>query len=224
MRRGHVTESDHKLGHPAFRDEPNQSHAIYKIYIDYIRHENDLMHQRTTWFLAIQSLLFASFGYLILTYFESSASYIFLSPDVPVPKIVELYIESLTICTFGMVSTKSAEKSIKAARLAQNSLVDKWELIRNSTLHQDTLADTFPRLMGGNSKDAEDDGGHFAESIVGISKLTWHISFLCLFTTSIVTTLLIIKSPGEYRTIKSKGYYCTITSTMPITTKCRASP
>ena len=55
---------------PALVPEPDPSldnedlYSVYQIYRDYMKHEDDLLNQRTTWLLVIQGFLFATLGVL----------------------------------------------------------------------------------------------------------------------------------------------------------------
>jgi hypothetical protein len=154
----------------------DQLTARYLVYIDYIRHENELLNHRTTWFLAIETVIIAGAGYLLLSYFESIASHLYRQPDSPFPHVLEFMLAWGTLCCFGMIAARSAARSIKAALDAQDTLTDHW----NALTSGEALVSKLPDLMGGKSQSAREDGGYFADRLVWAVSWFWGISIVCL--------------------------------------------
>lgn len=145
------------------------SGELYGIYIDYIRHENELLNHRTTWFLAIETVLIAAAGYLLLTYFESVVSHVAGDADESLAHIAEFFLAGIVLCAFGLITAQGAGRSIKAALDAQDSLVDHWNRLKLPKAEVNRL----PDLMGGKSLKAKLDGGHLADLLVKAAKAFW---------------------------------------------------
>jgi hypothetical protein len=156
--------------------------ARYLIYIDYIRHENELLNYRTTWFLAIETVIIAGAGYLLLNYFESIAFHLYRQPDSPFPHVLEFMIAWGTLCCFGMIAARSAARSIKAALAAQETLTNHWIALTSG----EALVSNLPDLMGGKSLSARDDGGYFAERLVRAVSWFWGLCIVCLIALALI--------------------------------------
>lgn len=141
---------------------------MYGIYISYIRHENELLHHRTTWFLAIQTALGAAIGFVFRKYFQISAAYA-LSPDmVPPLAVIEAAAMWLACCFFGGFTSWNAYVSIKAAQKAQDKIEWLWE---TSFTEQERAE--FPDMMGGKSSHKAKNGGRLARMLSAVITGFW---------------------------------------------------
>lgn len=158
--------------------------ALYRAHIDYVRHENELMHQRTTWFLAIQSVLLAGFGYLVLNYFESTALAVQGRPDEGIIKISEFLVEWFFIAIFGSASAFSASLSIGAADTAQQAIVRNWQRVKTECACSEPALEYYPGLLGGGDGRAGRLGGLLATSIAHVTLLFWLVALAIQLITS----------------------------------------
>ncbi len=139
---------------------------MYRIYIDYIRHENDLLNQRTTWFMTAQAALILVASYLLQKYLEvfggffKDKSFSDLNYELK-NMVVLLVLFWAVVCLLGIVTAASASRSIKAAVKAQQCLEERWA--EKFLVRADELG--LPRLMGGGDREAGGKGGYFAEKL-----------------------------------------------------------
>ena len=88
---------------------------IYCLYIEYIRHENELIHQRAARFIGIQAALIGTSGLIFQKYLEITAS---STPPKP-SSVASTYLFLMFIAIAGVMSSFSALTSLRAARAAQ---------------------------------------------------------------------------------------------------------
>lgn len=125
---------------------PKRVEEIFSLYRDYLKHEDNLINQRTTWLITIQSFLIATFGFSyqkkfeILTKFYSDALTRCNIPIQPreVPKdifkgfpeigeIIRNYNHFFYALNFiGLITSILALISISAAVAATFELRNKW--------------------------------------------------------------------------------------------------
>ena len=163
--------SEQKSGQPTLLD-------MYKIHIEYIRHENELLHQRVTWFVAIQGGALAALSFSMQKYFESFLKFSAM-PDVGALSVDERVSQFLVwaqfvgywmlICWLGWVAARKAKISIKAALQAQKRVELNWA--RRFLDRADVVG--FPALMGGGEDQASADGGAYAKHLPGIFTWIW---------------------------------------------------
>lgn len=151
---------------------------MYRLYIDYVRHENDLLHQRVTWFTTMQAALILVACYLMQRYFDS----VWIAAKAAAafdPKQQGLLLQ-LTLfwsftCGLGVLSAWTARTSITAALEAQDCLCDRWAA-RFLTVSERI---GLPPLMGGGSPRARSNGGSFAKNLPTVLGVCW-LAFLVL--------------------------------------------
>jgi hypothetical protein len=154
---------------------------MYKAYIEYMRHENDLVHQRTTWLVTLQAGLVVVLSYLTQKYFDFFIAVVKKSPT-DFLTLSDLHLSSTAflvfwaiVCIVGIVSSIFAWISIKAAVRAQYQVNERWKC-KFQTRAQWM---GFPDLSGGGSDRASHDGWAFATFLPFFLVIMW-ILFLCL--------------------------------------------
>jgi hypothetical protein len=139
---------------------------LYKVYRDYMKHEDDLLNQRTTWLLVIQGFLFATLAVLGE----------WVSPKDPLSDLLRterLYLIYVLVGV-GIFIAVAAFISILAANEAIDSLQEKWEKeLREHYRAEDW--DLFPEIAGGGHKKAKARGKTPALAIPCIVSLAWII-------------------------------------------------
>jgi len=160
-----------QLGHSPLTEDPDIRN-LHSLLYGYVSKENDLLNQRTTWFLVIQS--FAIFG---ISYVFKRYSPILLGaagPPVPnsvscAPEIVACSLIALVCCSLGWLTAQAAGRSIQAGITAQSTLSAFW-----NTHYPDAGRRLgLPCLMGGFSSDADRDGAYFADRLVKATRVGW---------------------------------------------------
>ena len=151
---------------------------MYQIYIEYVRHENDLMNQRTTWSMTVQGGLLVILVYLLQKFFDINPAL----ADSAAPLRDEhrqlfnllIVVFWIIVCGLGLAVSSFSQRSINAAIAAQRELNLIWKV--NFLERAEALK--FPRLMGGGSVLADDHGGLLARSLPPILVGVWIIFFL----------------------------------------------
>lgn len=158
-------------------------YKMYSIYIDYIRHENELISQRSGRFVTLQSVLIASLGISIR--YENSAPQTHDAFSIHFLQLNWLFVAfSIIVSVIGLSSSWTAFTAIKAAKDAQNRTNDSWRSPRPSgrSLYDLAREFHFPELMGGGVDrsiglavhiEADRGGGNFS--------LYLPIFFLCFW-------------------------------------------
>ena len=165
---------------------------LYKTCRSLEEHENDLINQRTTWFITIESVITATYGFSLQKYHEVYGKYIFkddckyLSKEYIQGASFELFL--LILCVIGVFSAVSAHKSIKAATDAQRGIRLYW----NSQKDNSTGMNTPPLAGGGDHEDRiRYLGSTFSRGIVWLFGTLWLLI-------SIVTLTLIYNHAHHY--------------------------
>jgi hypothetical protein len=112
-----------------------ESQRLYLIYRRYIMDEANLINARLTWLLTIQGFLFASYGLI-----ASSER----------PWFHEALNVMRYLSVFGMAVSVVAFVSIRAARLAANSLCKQWD----GLAHTEKFKKRMPSIRGGGHRQA----------------------------------------------------------------------
>lgn len=113
---------------------------IYKLFRDYVKHEDELINRRMSWNLTLHGFLFAAYG-LSLQMVNQGAQ-----PGVAIAALSLLYllpIIGIVVAFLGWRSIKAAQKAIKNLRL-------QWEC--RISPQPDVF---FPGLAGAGSEEAE---------------------------------------------------------------------
>ncbi|NML04251.1 hypothetical protein [Sphingomonas sp. G-3-2-10] len=99
---------------------------LYRVYLDYVRHENELINQRNTWFLAAQGFLIAAGGFLLQNGFTVVASVWFDISYATLINAGKYWTMWLVCCWSGIVVSRQALRSIYGARKSQEALEVLW--------------------------------------------------------------------------------------------------
>jgi hypothetical protein len=135
-------------------DETDHAAALYTAYRNYLSHEDDLIHQRTTWSITIQSFTIATFG---LTFQKKMEILARTDPGAAgnaaagLAGVITQYDHFLiALAGFGLGVALISGASVFAAQKAIRRLIVLWQSCcsRNSATHD------FPLLTGGGSRTA----------------------------------------------------------------------
>lgn len=131
------------------REDPDfeKLQILYDIYRDYMKHEDDLLNQRSTWHLLIQGFLFATLG--VIGEWQVAQR----GPD---PLYTERGFLVYVLAIVGVVIAYAAFVSIKAANDAIDSLEARWLLITGAYERQTKYL--LPAIAGGGNPDAKTRG------------------------------------------------------------------
>lgn len=145
-------------------DSPNSFErltTLYNIYRDYMKHEDDLLNQRTTWLLVIQGFLFATVG--VLGEWPLQLGVDRLGHE----RLFLVYVLGGVGFVVGLV----ALLGIVAASDAIDELRRKWDLIR---VHYDGWED-LPEIAGGGDPTAHQRGKWPPRLIPASILLAWSL-------------------------------------------------
>lgn len=149
--------------------------AAYDKYIEYIRHENELLNYRTTWFITIQASLILAISFILQKFFDALWN-VFSKSGTQVSAEGEQMIGlfcfiALSFCIIGCITAYASWRSIEAALKAQSAICQRWTALFASSATEFGL----PDLMGGGDPDATRLGGSFARWIPPIMLSLWLI-------------------------------------------------
>jgi hypothetical protein len=145
---------------PTMADTFKQSKSLFKIYRDYMKHEDDLLNHRTTWLLVIQGFLFATLGVLGEWILPNK------TPDL---LRTERQFLVFVLAIVGLTIASVAYLSIKAANDAIDSLEKKWNNLRIRYEGWELL----PDIAGGGHPKAKGRGKKPALWIPRVIFLAW---------------------------------------------------
>jgi len=180
---------------------------LYWIYRSYIQHEDDLINNRTTWLITIQSFLLATFGFsyqkwleVFTRYIENKTSHHVFLPflfDKPASDAASyssfmnmaftnygLFL--LALCVIGFAVGGISFYSIKAAALAIEQLNDTWADIER-TIGKDYQ---FPKIIGGGSKEAAKHGLRFPTFLPRFFMALWAVTVIAVIYSQYVSPFL----------------------------------
>lgn len=149
---------------------------LYRIYRSYEEHENGLLNQRVTWLITVQSVLIASFAFMIHKNYELAEKII--ASGKPYPRFIfdELDLTSTqvlyVIATAGFFFALVAALGVATAIMAQREIRTKWASVAKDNSKHPTLTQ-LPPLAGGGHWIAATLGGAFAASIPSFFTLLW---------------------------------------------------
>lgn len=141
----------------------------YKIYRDYLEHEDDLLNHRSTWHITAQGFFFTALGVLLQW-----------KPDKDTVDSLQ-FIRGFVLWMLpflGMIVAGAAFSSITAAHAALNRLSDDWDLkIRPSYGLPHPI---LPELAGAGEKYARRYGKFPAIAIPIVMGVAWALILLAL--------------------------------------------
>jgi hypothetical protein len=137
--------------------------SLYYLYRDYMKHEDDLINQRSSWHLLLQGFLFATFGVLGEWQAEGGAGFLHS----------QRYWILYGIIGTGLLISLFATSSILAADAAINKLHRCWDDLPNKLLIPQEFWELLPGIAGAGSKHAKRWGKTPAIAIPIIIALAW---------------------------------------------------
>jgi hypothetical protein len=125
--------------------------AVYSAFRGYVVHEDDLVHQRTTWSIAIQTFAVATFGLIFQRTMEAIAA---LGGPTPPVDLLNLVADRyrfilLLVAGFGLGVSLISGIAVYAAQKAISRLQRVWV---EKHFNIDPICDKFPPLTGGAAK------------------------------------------------------------------------
>lgn len=125
---------------------------VWNVYRAYVEHENELIHNRTTWLITIQSFLVLAFGFAYQKYFEVVAKCDGIPIDKTQGDIGQLKFFLRVLAYVGITVSSVAFLSIVASMLAVSGLKKKWhDLQHKDSYRYLQLKDSYlPPLTGGS--------------------------------------------------------------------------
>ena len=161
-------------------DRQEDNETIYGVYRAYIEHEDELVHQRTTSLVTIQSFVLATFGFTYQKKYEVAARLLEANKTpADLGSIVNEYNGFLlALALVGIATSFIAWRSIRAAITAIYHLRDKWVQVS-----RDMPATHLPGITGGGSAEA---------SKAGVSLASWAPLFLLGFWATTLFVLLFV--------------------------------
>ena len=165
---------------------PVTNEEVYKIHRDYLEHEDELVHHRTTALITIQSFLIATFGFTYQKKYEI-AEKLFSQDKSLTPaalgSITDEYNGFLFILAIvGAATSYIAWRSILAATYAIKALESNW-----LQFCEHNPPEHLPGLTGGGIKKSTGDG---------ISLATWAPMFLLILWLATIAALLVFVKIG----------------------------
>lgn len=117
--------------------------AMYEFLFKYIQCENQLVNQRTTWFITLNSFLFASIA-LVVSANDGGGDLVF--------RDVWIVSFGLVISIVGLASSFAAHKSIEAAFNAVKALKDYWVDRWEPNFLESEMSEMRPHFVTTSSK------------------------------------------------------------------------
>ncbi len=147
--------------------------AIYRIYREYVVHEDDLINNRVGWFIQLHSFLIATYGIvvtaIITTFFAEHG-----------PQIHAAWPQGFAclllagIAVVGLLSSLAAKQSIDAADQAIRTLRQSWLLV----LGDRDRGKLLPGLTGGGNIGVAKLGARFHLRLPVALSVLWCVSFI----------------------------------------------
>ena len=159
----------------------------FKLYREYIRHQYGLINHRTSWYIGLQSILFAAFGFTIQykAYSVASAFQTKLSMKAACgPKSITCqslgYLDWMMIVygVIGLCVSVVFYKLIIAASGPITDIIYRWDKIKANLVPAD-LQDITPNITGGFTPEYADKGRILTKYLPLIVMVVW-IIILCV--------------------------------------------
>lgn len=156
---------------------PLPKHVHYKIFRDYIEHEDALIDKRLLWNINIQGFLFATFGFSVQKLAEVQAK-----QGSELTGAKSLYVLIFVLPLFGASISYFAWEGVKAAQKAIENLANEWN---DEAIKQHQGDNTrLPGITGGGVKpkhgsdDVHAQGFKPPQRFPIIFMVTWMVLFL----------------------------------------------
>ncbi len=178
---------------PDDQQQQESTYELYKLYRSYIEHEDDLINQRISALLTVQSFLIGTYGFSYQKRFEIAVN---LAKDniladrraqtetQAIPKTVnhaaiersqhQFDIFLLSLAFIGAVTAWLASRSITHAHNAILSLYTKWRDLACLNRHSNHL----PVIIGGGDEKAAGSGLNFSRTLPPILLILWVLAAL----------------------------------------------
>lgn len=171
---------------------PEQLDELFNLYRDYLKHEDGLINYRTTWLVSVQSFLIATFGLSYQKKFEVLAQAIEKCTVTKLEISIYLYdIFLVLLVIVGVYTSYAAIHSVKAALLANEELIRKWEEIIQYYPPRYHL----PAISGGGHPEALGKGKKLALNLPLGFLITWLVILLFVLTGICHDLTLLKKTP-----------------------------
>lgn len=129
--------------------------SLYSIYLDYIRHENELINHRNTWFLAAQGFLLAGAGFVLQKGFVAVAETWGTPTLTGIFDAIKYLVMWFICCWSGIITSQQALRSISGARRSQEEIEMLWLAVSSQPVRA-----VLPDLRGGKNAPATNAKGH----------------------------------------------------------------
>ncbi len=123
-----------------------KAHEHYRLFRDYIQHEDDLINNRLLWNINVQGFLFATFGLAVQRIYEAAQ-------PAPAPVLLHAIITILPV--FGISVSTLSLVSVRAAEEAIQSLRGHWEKI---LVNYPEAKPYLPGIIGGGLDSSHKSG------------------------------------------------------------------
>src|SRR5713226_5962825 len=120
----------------------------YKLFREYVEHEDGLINNRLLWNINIQGFLFATYGFSVQKLAEIQAH---IGPETIGANAMYWFMGVLPV--FGAVISYFSYKGVVAAQYAIDTLNRRWKGIMDADENKDYKA-MLPELIGGGDKKA----------------------------------------------------------------------
>lgn len=158
---------------------------IYKVFRSYEEHENELLNQRTSWLITVQSVLLATFGFSLQKWLEVTHKSAELDGKIQAvakaildKQLVDFKDFLIALAAIGVTTGVVSFMSIRTAITAQESLRSLWE--KAHAKRPEVTRMNLPELSGGGDKWASKYGGYFASALPVIFVGLWLVTALLL--------------------------------------------
>ena len=154
--------------------EKEDAYKLYNIYRDYVKHEDSLVNVRVTLFLTVEAFLFSAYALLNQQKLQNGNFLIVSTTEEFRARFASGLFNFnsfllLLICSFGFLVARRSYVSVRAAKLAIETLNRGWdENVAPNFVH---LA--LPGLIGGGNDKAKTEGWMSSESLPLLATWLW---------------------------------------------------
>ena len=168
-------------------DDEEDIVKYYELYRAQEEHENELLHQRSTQLITIQSVLLATFGFSFQKFFEIYINNWSIATKSPELLRLTLFfvLVLFSLCAVGIANSINAQTSIKAADESQQSIRENWSKVRTA-YENSGKTHRLPPFAGGGEVRNMNLGKTFHASLPKFFLIFW------LVTISFIVVIIII--------------------------------
>jgi hypothetical protein len=182
QKRQHPQRPEHKGRdkHTMHQFDAKHLEDLFSLFRAYIERENNLINNRMTWLMTVQSFVIATYGFSYQRKFEVLGN-LYINDNrealLKLPELTWLLIKYdyflILLAAVGLVTSGVAFMSIRAAFKAIRSIVDKWN---TDFAHEE--ATHLPGIAGGGDDVANRHGKIFALALPGFFVGFWALVML----------------------------------------------